>query len=96
MDFRLGQTVKARVLSIDQIRQRLSLTRRDPDAAPDREAPAPRPGGARRDNRQGQDRGRPQRRERDNPAQWREDDQKGGGMGTFADLFSKKLRKGKD
>ncbi len=96
MDFRQGQQVKAWVLTLDQVRQRLSLTRRDPSEArrePDEER-APRQetrrdeGGGRRDNKP---------RRAPEPVQWRDEPARGTGLGTFADLFPKKMiRKDKD
>lgn len=88
LDFRVGQQVTARVLSLDSVRQRLSLTRRDPEEARSarEEASEARPSGN----------GRPPRRERKpaEPTQWKDTSGgKGSGMGTLADLFPAKLRR---
>lgn len=106
-DFRLGQTVEARVLSIEPERQRLTLTRRDADAVRADAEERSGEGRGRRDRdgeRRGRDEGRRDggqarrgaRRGRDEgPKSWRDSagSGKGGGMGTFADLFPEKLRR---
>ncbi len=95
LDFRLGQEVTARVLSLEQERERLTLTRRDPSEARANKAQGDGGERPRRDDRG--PRRSSGRRERDTPSNWRDDASKGNGsgLGTFADLFPAKLRRRK-
>jgi small subunit ribosomal protein S1 len=80
--FRVGQTVTARVLSLELGRRRLTLTKRSPEEV-----------AKSRQSSDGSGKARPGRRENVQPVQWKDESSIVGGMGTFADLFSKKLKR---
>ncbi|MEL6178054.1 MAG: S1 RNA-binding domain-containing protein [Myxococcota bacterium] len=92
LDFKAGDAIDARVLSIDPNRRRLTLSRREPG-----QARPPRPRSDSSDRGGGRDR-RPRNagnsnRSRNNNAPTGASS--GGSLGTFADLFADKLRKKK-
>lgn len=97
-DFRVGDTATARILTIDQERRRLTLTRKSDEERQQRSAPRREErggenrggdrggnrGGERRPEKRGQERERATRAYRESAS-----------MGTFADLFPAKLRGGR-